>query len=903
MSVILIDKRCLTNTMSDKAVSSNSGLYGESIYPPMFDSEPPPLDDEDGDPSDDDFADFTSFQRTGSDSNNWGSWSNWSGSAGIPTKVGGIDGTIKDTSVEVATQDNKEHHRSETRSSPIQSGGSEEVSQFETFSTNSSSDLVFNGEVDQRNSLITGSLGNEPAQLHIKLENQNVEKLSCNGSEFLEDSSSMTFIHKANSHVEGKSDPSTDIFEVNFDRSTNISNSSNGMYKDVTEEEKLDEKVANIDNEDEFDDFADFKTNTTKDGFFLSSFDEEKEFVKNNNLRSFEESSLKLQNECMEFQDKIGCTKADGTLGASDITKTPDSFDIDFPPMHDNTLVNNSFSTESKDSGQSRDSGKNEILAVSSTESDSFVSNVHKSLHDKSNFQCDDENQSSNIAGLETFDIHAVPGIKSLNETVASDEKNLFENMNMNQSLSCGEDSLSIVESAASDHEILGSSRDINVDNSDNSKKDMNCMNGFENQSDTGEDSKIKMEFLSSRSTDALSQKDIDNENEFDDFQSTNAFETISEDENKHTFADYKNVQINEFDSSDMTDVHNPNSTPMLEEVPKQQAGSSNLDFFTGKESFIQQNHHEIDFKGIDECEDFQKITGSDTMANRLESPSEMPATEMKSNVHDSCNRNSDKIKNCVDKFEDIKGLAHSNEFVNKNESPLESMNAKRSFRDSDYENKNIFSSHGNEFNDFKNCATSMQNTEGENQQKNTISSKEITGDGADPASFLANSSQEETDDFDDFQNFSTATDNSLKNDPGDMSKMKAESGWGNSTESNKEDNEGDSWASFGSAGQSIQSNNVTDSDFGSFAAFPAKEQQDNIADNDGDANWASFSSPQSDNSFQSLPSLTKKEFVPENEFGSTYKQVEVMQSNPLDTKMVDSSNRKVCTYYFIEYI
>jgi len=872
--------------MSDKAVSSNSGLYGESIYPPMFDNEPPPLDDEDGDPSEDDFADFTSFQRTGSDSNNWGSWSNWSGNTGMQTKVGEIDGAFQQASFEIAAQDIKELHRSETKNSPIQSGSSEEVSQFEAFSKYSSSDFV-NREVDQKSSLVTDSLNNETDQLHSKLENQDVEKLSCNGSELLEDASNMGFMHKADSLVEEKSDP-PDIFEVNFDRSTNISEPSNGIYKDVTQEEMLDEKVANFENEDEFDDFANFKTSTARDGFFVSSFDDEKEFVKNNNLKSFEEYSLKLQNGSMEFEDEVDCTKVDETLGASDIKEMPESFNVDFPPMHNDILVTSSFSTENKDYGQSRDIVKNEILAVSSTDSGSIVSNVHSSLHDKSNFQCDDENQRSNLAaGLETFAINAAPGSKSLNETVANDEKNLSENMIMNQSLSYEENSLSMVENAARDHETLGSSKDTNVDNLDNCKKDIKCINGFENQPDTNKVSKIEVEFLSIKSTYALPQNDVNNEVEFEDFQSTNAFQSISEDENKHAFADYKNAQIDEFNSTDRTDVNDPNSTKMLEETK-----SSNLDLFAGKESFAQQNHNGIDFKGIDEFEGFQKTKGSDILPSRLESSSKIAVTEMKSNIHDSFNRSRDKTENYVDEFEDFEGFTQSNKFVSKNEAPLDSTDAERSFLDSDPENKNNLS-HEDESNDLKICATSVQSIDSENEHKNAISSKELTGDGADPASFPASSSNEETDDFDDFQDFSTATDDSLKKDAEDMSKLKAESGWGNSTESNKEDKEEDKWASFSSAEQSIQSNTASDSTFGSFAAFPANEQQENV-DNDDDDNWASFSSPQSDNSFQHLPSVTRKEFVPENEFGSTSRQVGVMQSNVLVTKVVGSPSQKM---------
>ena len=60
----------------DAPQSKQAGLYGDSMYPPMFDDEPPPFDDDDND--DDGFADFGAFQTTGSlnSDSNWSSWSN-----------------------------------------------------------------------------------------------------------------------------------------------------------------------------------------------------------------------------------------------------------------------------------------------------------------------------------------------------------------------------------------------------------------------------------------------------------------------------------------------------------------------------------------------------------------------------------------------------------------------------------------------------------------------------------------------------------------------------------------------------------------------------------------------------------------------------------------------------------
>ena len=60
----------------DTPQSKQAGLYGDSMYPPMFDDEPPPFDDDDN--GDDSFADFGAFQTTGSlnADSNWSSWSN-----------------------------------------------------------------------------------------------------------------------------------------------------------------------------------------------------------------------------------------------------------------------------------------------------------------------------------------------------------------------------------------------------------------------------------------------------------------------------------------------------------------------------------------------------------------------------------------------------------------------------------------------------------------------------------------------------------------------------------------------------------------------------------------------------------------------------------------------------------
>ena len=54
------------------------GLYGESAYPPIFDNEPPPLDDYEDDFGD--FGNFATFENTENKNadENWSSWSNWS---------------------------------------------------------------------------------------------------------------------------------------------------------------------------------------------------------------------------------------------------------------------------------------------------------------------------------------------------------------------------------------------------------------------------------------------------------------------------------------------------------------------------------------------------------------------------------------------------------------------------------------------------------------------------------------------------------------------------------------------------------------------------------------------------------------------------------------------------------
>ena len=78
----------------EKKVSHNDGLYGQSLYPPMFDSEPPPLDDNDDD--DDDFADFASFSKAAHDNDSWGSWA-MPKTDGVPANVenfGGFDNVM-----------------------------------------------------------------------------------------------------------------------------------------------------------------------------------------------------------------------------------------------------------------------------------------------------------------------------------------------------------------------------------------------------------------------------------------------------------------------------------------------------------------------------------------------------------------------------------------------------------------------------------------------------------------------------------------------------------------------------------------------------------------------------------------------------------------------------------------
>eukprot|EP00112_Aurelia_sp_Birch-Aquarium-sp1_P017616 Seg41.4 transcript_id=Seg41.4/GoldUCD/mRNA.D3Y31 product="hypothetical protein" protein_id=Seg41.4/GoldUCD/D3Y31 len=74
----------------DAPQSKEAGLYGDSMYPPMFDDEPPPFDDDDND--DDGFADFGAFQTTKSVNadSNWSSWNNTS-SAEVKKPIAGND--------------------------------------------------------------------------------------------------------------------------------------------------------------------------------------------------------------------------------------------------------------------------------------------------------------------------------------------------------------------------------------------------------------------------------------------------------------------------------------------------------------------------------------------------------------------------------------------------------------------------------------------------------------------------------------------------------------------------------------------------------------------------------------------------------------------------------------------
>ena len=865
--------------MSNKGLSNKSGLYGESIYPPMFDTEPPPLGDEDGDPNDDDFADFTSFQNTGTDDSNWSSWSNWSGSADVPGKIqefGTFDNFFEQkSSSEEVSQSGKGPNSPVNQGESVTSYNSEEVSHFEAFSKTPIKDTFFNGEIGdsfQNSDLVVHRSNSTMGQAHNNIGDQSQERLSSNIGNYQENSSMVDLAKVTSPSIETDSKSISSVLQANFESEISGTIVNKGSFEVDIEQENFHDTEISFEKEDEFDDFADFQSNENKDDFFSNSVDKlSSDYDKIAQGEFVHGSDDRLQNGFVKGQSDL--EKEDAPFDSSNMESKSGKFVADFGTMNESTEVEYAF--DGKMSGV-RDIERcgDERLSVDKV-SNSIEGNeldIHKGVEKTDcisnncigsdmNYKSHDKNllnplkeeiiispdsQSQNIFGnnLEEFKAFSA----NENETVESslfdkDENTSPEDAMGIQSAFVGQDSSHKV-SDSSGRDVMANGRSIDLDISEEVRNGSIGMNSSENFSISEKDSSISNEGLSSRGY--LPQKenfvgnvvapqtyDFSNGDDFDDFQGTNRSESIPDNKDKETFVTNKNTESKENDTCLKSNSEDFHQAELLEKSSIRHVEPPNMDLFANMESSSKLDHIENE----DEFDDFHSFSGTDMSVVKVDSSLvQEGATETK---YSSCNSFNEKMHD-ASKSED-------------------------------------------EFSDFKNFDKAALSEDTIHESIECVDADTVH------LSNSVNVSDRKDDDFDDFQDFSTSVDDSVAKKPGDSYKEDMICNEGSTFESGKQDAADDQWANFSSAEKVEPSENAVGDNFGEFAAFPVDSKQ-----GDDDNNWASFGAHQSERSSQSTQFENEKQHTAGDEFGSlsAAKTAGVLQSNK-----PDSSHEQVCIF------
>ena len=873
--------------MNEKNASSRSGLYGESNYPPMFDSEPPPLDDEDGDQGDDDFADFTSFQKTGSNENSWGSWSNWSGNIDMPGNVeefGKFDGFFEQKSYEGDSQSSKSPLSPENGGMSLNFDSSGGISGFETASN--SGEFIVNNiakKMDQSSSLVMDSVSKGIGQSPAELEGKNEKPISFASSKYHEDLSKSSVVTKTNSH-----------YDEDAETSMTFTISNNKLVKDITE--NVDNNAVNAEEEDDFDDFADFKSDRNKDGIFsrssgeLSCFGNKVEYDKDCNLKAFDGSDRNLENGFLICQGEIDPPKQNASFGTADSEEKLENFVADFESKTDN--VESDFanidssgsratheyekkelnfnevpdSSDSEELRTSTDIRKTDRLSLNFIESDANAiendKNIHSPIEEEITTHKDNQNDIElSIEGSlsNEFEGSFHNAIQSTLERNSFDDPptNYAQNISSEDAIQTDSKStepgfFSNAQLGAFDQDSPGSSKAIIKDSLENIRNDSIVVNSFEHDANSDKDSNVERESFSavryfkseqSFAKDIVTSKqdEFNNDDDFDDFQGMSTSSVQNTSGNKDVFSGYHNIQAKEFDLHAVHDDYDSHHVDLSEKAPKNQEKSSDLHAAIDKKPSIDQNYIENDFDQGGEFGDFESLAKSDALPDKNDSPSEPKPTVTKSSFNESYNESKDYFDN--------------------DEVPVD---------------------------DFQNFAASFQSVDKSDDQMDIqISASAFVGTSTNSVSATGNTPSEENDEFDDFQDFSTTIATGKEEvvfSQSDSPKL-----------DDKKDVVDDQWANFSSAGQEVDSKKTTGNNFGDFASFPAEQKQEN----DDDDDWASFSSPQSEDSFQNSHSETRKESASGN--GGVKNLNAVTSTKVFEAKKSDSTHKMVCILKFTE--
>ena len=799
----------------DTKVPSKNGLYGESVYPPMFDSEPPPLDDDDDFPSnDDDFANFSSFQKTGSDENNWSSWSNWSGNADLPAKAegfGDFDAFKQNTNINDAQISNGIQ-------SPENRG--------------SLDDLTASGKVEEL------EIGKHP--------NRSANNIDFNVAFNKTDQDHFSAIKGID---EQPDESKTEILNQDVTFSSNEANCDNL---------KTDDKGIHLDNEDDFDDFADFETSGLNEGYFGTSYNETTDFKMNEG--SYEndegpkvsdafESTVNSQNDADEDQDSFttSVVNASDEPVTADIKSSSPEFSIDFKATKNEpqSSLDKPTKKDIEDRNVTTNTNKSRMVEKANLNDvpDTSVSElVDKYVDMKDEKDDDGEPNLTGTGRLETLGddssgFFASDSHNGQENAFATSENVLrHENDGMSEegTIPSPENISSSNDNNSIDQVAFEGSKTLNTHNSGDLNSSDNYIDDFGQSMKLVKGSSRFIEPVSSvEKEDSKEDKDVLNSNDndimddFNDFQNSNRCENISQNEvgnfdavasQEADYPTYNGSETKHFDSP--TGSHNE-PDKLFEKLEE----SADVEDVENEELSTKHKFFKDTQNRDDEFEVFQNFTKSKTCMHnhKLSSQADMPAS-------------------------------------------------KHTFHDSQNENKTDFSYSQDDFDDFQNFSKSTENTFVDNsckQEKDAASLQQSTKSSTiestkeDSSDTNINSEDQEDDDFDDFQDFSIATDHSEEKiaEKKDCDKASAilEGGFEGEEENSSDDN----WASFNE--QAAQLEQKATSSFGDFAAFPSDQKQEN----DDGSNWATFSSSQTEFvAERSLPKA-KEGFASNDGFGN----------------------------------